>query len=107
MIYVKIFYPNISFLKNYNEHDILKAVSEVSGVHQALILGKIQQRHITDPRAVTGTLLNELLQWDYYRICRFINWKHWASVVHAKKNVNNIPELVILKQKVINKLNVK
>jgi len=104
-INVKIFHPNRSLISPYNEKDILRAVSEVMGYHEALILSKVRKRPYAEGKAILAVLLIDLLQWNWHKVRDYVGWANHASVDHAIKMVDDIPNLHYLKEAVINKLN--
>ena len=64
--------------------DILQAISEVSHVADADIIGRCRKREFIDSRVIYATFIRKGTSWSLMKIARHLNRNH-ATVIHATK----------------------
>lgn len=99
LLHELIMHPNVSQLNELIKYDcelialpdqtqltqdILQAISEVSHVADADIIGRCRKREFIDSRVIYATFIRKGTSWSLMKIARHLNRNH-ATVIHAMK----------------------
>ena len=91
----------IYFIGRYVMNEVIILTADALHVnHRDITNPPSRERIYSDPRMIAGYILYERFPASQSLVCDMIGWKNHASYIHARKQVNDIAELEIMKEKV-------